>query len=304
MGRTRSLTSQMNFALSENFTEGLDKHADKKENREMTNKIYSYTELHNLKDFGKNLSNFFKENNIQIRNVKDIKAEHLQTFLNIKAETCTQKTIDTYKSYINKLEEVLNSTYKSCNWDFKNSVVTPVAEMKASKERGVGAVISRNDLNKILSYAEENRCKSGDAIILESVLGIRVEELVQIKICNIDLDNKTILLDNCKGGKDLMREFPDSVKNIIKENMENSKTKKLFDIKSSTVNRYLNRVEDSLALDRHSVHDIRRLVAQEKYDYYRKEGYSKEEALEITSKWLNHIGPREQMITKSYIKIR
>lgn len=304
MARTRSLTSQINFALSENFTEGMDKYADKKENREMNNKIYSYTELHNLKDFGKNLSNFFKENNIQIRNVKDIKAEHLQTFLNIKAETCTQKTIDTYKSYINKLAEVLNTTYKSCTCDFRNTVVTPVAQMKASTDRGVGAVISRDDLNKIVNYAAENRCKSGDAIILQSILGVRVEELVQIKISNIDLNNNTIFLDNCKGGKDLIRAFPSSVKNIIKENMENSKTNKLFDIKSSTINRYLNRVEDRLGIDRHSTHDIRRLVAQEKYDYYRKEGYSKEEALKITSKWLNHVGPRQQMITKSYIQIR
>lgn len=304
MARTRSLTSQINFALSENFTEGMDKHAYKKENREMTNKIYSYTELHNLKDFGKNLSNFFKENDMQIRNVKDIKPEHLQTFLNAKAETCTQKTLDTYKSYINKLEEVLNSTYKSCNLDFRNTVVTPVAEMQASTERGVGAVISRTDLNKILSYAEENRSTSGDAVILQNVLGVRVEELVQIKISNINLNNNTILLDNCKGGKDLIRKFPDSVKNIIKENIENSKTDKLFDIKSSTINRYLNRVEDRLGIDRHSVHDIRRLIAQEHYDAYREEGYSKREALEKTSKWLNHVGPREQMITKSYIIIR
>lgn len=304
MGRTRSLTSQINFAVSENFTEGRDKYADKKENREMNNKIYSYTELHNLKDFGKNLSNFFKENNIQIRNVKDIKAEHLQTFLNIKAENCTQKTIDTYKSYINKLAEVLNTTYKSCNLDFRNTVVTPVAQMKASTDRGVGAVISRDDLNKIVNYAAENRCKSGDAIILQSILGVRVEELVQIKICNVDLDNNTIFLDNCKGGKDLTREFPNSVKNIIKENIQNSKTDKLFDIKSSTVNRYLNRVEDRLGIDRHSTHDIRRLISQEKYDNYRNEGLSKKEALEKTSKWLNHIGPREQMLTKSYIQIR
>ena len=304
MGRTRSLTSQINFALSDNFTEGMDKHADKKQNREMTNKIYSYTELHNLKDFGKNLSNFFKENNMKIRNVKDIKAEHLQIFLNSKAEYCTQKTLDTYKSYINKLEVVLNSTYKSCNLDFRNTVVTPVAEIKASTERGVGAAISRTDLNKILSYAAEHRCKSGDAVIVQNSVGVRVEELVQIKITNIDLNNNTILLDNCKGGKNLIREFPDSVKNIIKENIENSKTNKLFDIKSATINRYLNRVEDRLGIDRHSVHDIRRLVAQEKFDAYREEGFSKKEALEKTSRWLNHVGPRQQMITKSYITIR
>lgn len=304
MGKNRSMFQQFNNAINNCFKEGMDKHADKAYNPVLTEKIYSYSAMNNLKDFAKNLSNYIKENYPYIKRIGDIKEEQLQNFLNYKNEKgCSQNTLDLYKSNLNKLEMVVNKTYSSVNWDFKNTVETPASIKEFNGNRGVNSVISREDYNKILNYCRENKSTSGDAILLQNGLGIRVEELAQIKIRNIDLDNNVLILDNTKGGKELIREMTPEVREIIQERMS-IVSDKIIDVKSDSINAQLRRIEDRLGLPRHSNHDIRRLIAQEHYDAYREEGYSKKEALEKTSKWLNHVGPREQMITKSYIVIK
>lgn len=305
MGKNRSMFQQFNNAISECFKEGMDKHADKAHNSAATEKIYSYSSMNNLKDFAKNLSNFLKENYPDTKRLGDIKEAQLQNFLNNKNENgCSQNTLDLYRSNLNKLEIVVNATYSSVNWDFKNTLETPASIKEFDKNRGVDSVMSRGDYNKILDYSRENRSTSGDAILLQNGLGIRVEELAQIKINNIDLDKNRIVLDNTKGGKVLTREMTPEVRSIVIDRIKNTDANKLIEIKSDSINAQLRRIEDKLGIDRHSNHDIRRLVAQEKFDAYREEGDSKKEALEKTSAWLNHIGPREQMLTKSYIKIR
>lgn len=304
MGKNRSIFQQFNNAINNCFKEGMDKHADKANDPTLNEKIYSYSSMNNLKDFAKNLSNYIKENYPYIKRIGDIKEEQLQNFLNYKNEKgCSQNTLDLYKSNLNKLEMVVNKTYSSVNWDFKNTVETPASIKEFAKNRGVDSVITREDYNKIIEYCRENKSTSGDAILLQNGLGIRVEELAQIKIRNIDLDNNVLILDNTKGGKELIREMTPEVREIIQERMS-IVSDKIIDVKSNSINAQLRRIEDRLGLPRHSVHDIRRLIAQEKYNAYREEGYSKKEALEKTSKWLNHVGPREQMITKSYITIR
>lgn len=305
MGKNRSIFQQFNNAINNCFKEGMDKHADKANDQTLNEKIYSYSSMNNLKDFAKNLSNYIKENYPDTKRLGDIKEEQLQNFLNYKNEKgCSQNTLDLYKSNLNKLEMVVNKTYSSVNWDFKNTVETPASIKEFDKNRGVDSVITREDYNKILEYCKENRSTSGDAILLQNGLGVRVEELAQLKVNNVDFENNKIILDNTKGGKELTREMTPEVKKILFERINNTTNNKIIDVKSDSINMQLRRIEDRLGIDRHSNHDIRRLIAQEKYDNYRDEGYSKKEALEKTSKWLNHVGPREQMITKSYIIIR
>lgn len=305
MGKNRSIFQQFNNAINNCFKEGMDKHADKANDPSLNEKIYSYSSMNNLKDFAKNLSNYIKENYPNIKRIGDIKEEQLQNFLNNKNEKgCSQNTLDLYKSNLNKLEMIVNKTYSSVNWDFKNALETPASIKEFDSNRGTNSVISREDYNKILEYCRENRSTSGDAILLQNGLGIRVEELAQIKLNNIDFENNKIIFDNTKGGKELIREMTSEVRKIICERINNTTNNKIISIKSDSINAQLRRIEDRLGIDRHSVHDIRRLIAQEKYDSYREEGYSKKEALEKTSKWLNHVGPREHMITKSYINIR
>ena len=301
-----SLKHQFLSSIDGSFQEGRDKHSDKQNGGQGDYKVYSYSSLHNLKDFATNLTGYLKEE-YNIKNIKDIKDEMVQGFLNNKAATCTQHSLNIYKANICKLQEIVNHNFNSCNVDWKNSIVSPASLVgEKTKDRGVNSVMSIDDFKKIIQYAENSgsTSKAYYAVLIEGALGIRVEELAQMKVYNVGLDKNTITLDNTKGGKILERELSPRVKNIFEELIRGkSANDKVLDIKSGSINKWLNRVEDKLGLDRHSTHDIRRMVAQEKYDQFRREGCTPKEAVDKTSRWLNHNKDRGKLLKESYIKV-
>lgn len=302
MAKKRSIKSQFHNAINNNFKEGVKKRDYKLENGQaMDNKIFSWQEVYRLKDVARDINNFFKENGIDRREVRDIKVEDINRFLDSKKYNCTQQTINSYKNSIYKLQEVVNKTYKlNVNWR-KDLEVPKSAKSKKAKDRGVKGVISNVDYKKIIEYAEKNKCQSAYAVILEKELGVRVNEIVNIKKENIDIDKGEILFKNTKGGKKITK----TIQNIelVKEILDKNYSKNaLFSIKASTINKYLNRVQDNLGLERNSFHNLRRNYAQNFYNNKLKEGLTEEKALLETSKQLNHRTKREKLMEESYIK--
>ncbi len=302
----RNLFGQMTYAINKNFTERVDKRAFKKANGGgMGNKIFSYGEKYRLKQLAKSFQIYAKKNNLNIKMVKDIKPEHVQKFLeDAKERDCTQNTINSYANSLFKIQNTLNSTY-NLNLKWQEEIAIPQVKQKSSSTRGVDSVISREDYNKILNYAEENMSQSGLVLQMQNWLGVRVEEVARIKKEFISLKDRTITFKNTKGGKKLIRDIPeekiDFIKSIIEHNFHNER---LFSIEGKSINKYLNRVQDQLGLERHSNHDIRRLIAQEKYDSFRESGMSIKESANETSKWLSHGDDRTSMLERSYIKLR
>ncbi|MEG1132393.1 MAG: hypothetical protein RSD22_09745 [Romboutsia sp.] len=304
--KNRSISGQVTYAINKCFKEGIDKRAYKSSNGiEMGDKIFSYSEKFRLKSMAKSLQNYLKENDIKVKYIKYIKPEHIQGYLeNAKANGCTQNTLDTYASSFFKIQNIVNSTY-GVKLSWRNEIVIPKAIRHKSNKRGVESVISRSDYNKILKYAEENVSESGYAVRLQDFLGVRVEEVARISKNNISLVARTINLTNTKGGRELIREIPGDKVCLVKEILDkNYNEERLLSIKGDSINRYLNRVEDKLNIERHSNHDIRRLIAQEKYDSYRLGGMSIKEADSEVSKWLNHNDDRTSLLEKSYIVLR
>ncbi|MDH5096465.1 Integrase [Clostridium perfringens] len=102
-----------------------------------------------------------------------------------------------------------------------------------------------------------------------------------------------------------LRDIPEDRINFVKEILEhNYHEDRLFSIKGESINRYLNRIEDKLGIERHSNYDIRRLIAQEKFDSYRKSGLSIKDVANKTSAWLSHGDNRNEILEKSYIKLK
>lgn len=301
----KNLRGQFNWAINSNFQEGIDKHADKRNNGwKASEHVYSYTSRKNLLDFSKTLNNWIKQNAPEINRVEKLTPEVTQKFLQEKAESCTQKTINAYSSYLRKLEILTNNTYNQ-ELDYGSSIVTPVALTKDDVNKGVKAQMPREDLNKVLEECEKRDCQSAYAIRLEAELGLRVQEIVTIDRNNIDLENNHILIENTKGGKDMVRELTPDAGELIRDILEkNYHDDKLFSIQDDSVNKYLNEIEKGLGLEAHSIHDIRRTLAQEKYDSYRAEGYTIEEAADLTSLYLNHNKDRIAMLRESYIILR
>ena len=302
----RNLFGQMTYAINKNFTERVDKRAFKKANGGgMGSKIFSYGEKYRLKQLAKSFQIYAKENELNIKLVKDIRPENIQDFLEkVKEHGCTQNTINSYANSLFKIQNTINVTY-NLNLKWREEIAIPQVEKKSSSARGVDSVISRENYNKILNYARENESQSGLALQMQNWLGVRVEEIARIKKEFINLKEKTITFKNTKGGKKLIRDIPedkiDFVKSVIDHNFHQDR---LFSIEGKSINKYLNRVQDQLGLERHSNHDIRRLIAQEKYDFFRENGMSIKEAANETGKWLNHGDDRTSMLERSYIKLK
>lgn len=303
--RNRNLKSQLWYGISKCFKEGVDKRAVKKEiGKNMTYNIYSYDEVFRLKDTARALQKFLAENGYKINDFKKVNEEQIQKFLNnAKENGCTQNSINTYANSLFKIEKVLNKTY-GFNLNWRSNISIPVAEKAKSDVRGANSVIKREDYNKLIDYTERNISQSGYALRIQDFLGVRVEEVARISKRNIDLENKTIKLTNTKGGKELTRYIPENKIGLIKEVLEHNYHKdRLFSIKGSSINKYLRVVEEKLEIEKHSNHDIRRLIAQEKYDSYRSEGLNVKDAANKTSAWLSHGDDRQDMLEKSYIKL-
>ena len=114
----KNLKHQFIHAIEDNFKEGMDKHSMKANGQRNDGKIFSYSDRKNLIDVACNFSNYMKENYKDIKMVKDIKVEHIQNFLNQKSNECSNATLKQYESKFNKLEKIINNTYKA-NADFK-----------------------------------------------------------------------------------------------------------------------------------------------------------------------------------------
>ena len=93
----------------------------------------------------------------------------------------------------------------------------------------------------------------------------------------------------------------------IRKILESESCRKLIDgdrirfPKDGSINKYLLRTERKLGVEEHSFHDIRRRIAQDKYDEFRTSGMSRSDSLRAVSAWLNHGPDRQKMLLESYI---
>ena len=309
-----NIKHQFHFAINKCFNENIDKHSYKKEHdRKMDSKIFSYQAKFDLLDKAKTLSNYLRDNFSDVKQIKDIKASHIQAFLDSRVKNgCTQTTVNDYLRAFYKLENIANKVYKSCRLKWRNNLIEPKAQTEKSTSRGVGSVMTREEYDKIKEYCKNQPpSQSNYAIRLQDALGIRVNELSKIEIKNIDLQKGEILLTNTKGGKEMTRVLTEAekkeaiplLKEIIAQKFDTS-GRMLFTVSPASINRQLGRIEEKLGFEKHSNHDIRRLKAQELYDTERKEGKTHKEAISQVSDYLNHSNAtnREKMLITSYIK--
>lgn len=305
IGKNKSIKNQIQIAVSNSFSENTDKHAFKQQEDQEV-KVFSYSEKFRLLDTAKMLNNYIKENFPDVKQIKDVNSNVIQDFLNTKAKTCTQNTVNTYSQSLNKIAAICNKNYISCNLKWKDDVVVPTALTQKSQLRGIANQIPLSDLNKICDYAKKNYSVSGQIILAQRELGIRVNELTTIKAENVDLKNNILHLPNCKGGKNLDREITPGLKAILEKSIQQSNiiSGRLFPITENAVNTYLRRTEEKLGIKgRYSIHNIRSAIAQKFYDNLRENGVNKDEAIKQTSIWLNHGPDREKLLEKSYIEI-
>lgn len=293
-------------AISSHYTERIDKHAYKKENgHDMSAKVFSASERKNLCDVWINFSNFMKEYDNSIQYVKDIDKDHMQAFLDKRAETCDKNTLQNYKHALQKIEILANDTYSQCNLNSAAQCSVSNDCKENNSKKGVNAVISREDYNKILARAEKSNSQAAYALRLQEHLANRVNGTINARFDKYDAEKGTIKVKG-KAGKWHTVNLDDSAKKLIEEihdkNFNKKDANRLFSIQADSVNKYLQRTEKKLELDENSFHSIRRLKAQEHYDECRNFGMTRQEAMNSTSLFLSHGENRNYMLNQSYIK--
>lgn len=299
--RIRSMRQQLINAIDKNFKPGMDKHSIKNEVGSNNTRIYSYSDRRNLVKFTSNFSNWIKENHGEVRLATQIKSEHVQEFLNLKAETCSKSTIEQYVSKANKMQNLINATYNS-----SNKLVLEIPRTKREVYRDKQMTLEHY---KIL---QKNMSGNGlKALECAKNFGLRVDEISNLRKGDIDLEKKIIKVIAGKGGRDREVHLKTKEQLEVAKKLYNSRlalTERVIPIKSDSINRTLNRAMQKIDIKKEykktGIHSIRKLYAQQEYDRCRNKGISIEKARAVVSKQLGHSEERgkDDNLIKRYIQ--
>ena len=129
------------------------KRVEKRETRDTVHGkeyIYSYSQRNKLLDRIEDFSKFCKSKDVN--RLVDVRPEHVQSYMDLKAYGCSQSTLDEYRSQFRSLERI-------CHVDMSCPKV--YAQCKNDSMRGAKAVISRNDFVQILDYCRSHPSRVG-----------------------------------------------------------------------------------------------------------------------------------------------
>lgn len=303
---SRNLQYQFLNAIDNTFDGGKhDKHTDK-HNGKYLDTVYSFGERSNLVELSAQIGRFIKEKYPDVRKILDIKQDVIQEFVNSKVDTCNKETLGQYVSRIHKLESIVNNTYKGSVIWYKD-LITPTSSLSNDKTRNIA--MTREDYNAILNRAYTMGSKSDAVIAIELAgrFGMRVSETCKFQ--PRDKNFKTMLLHvhESKGGRSRdINIKPGDVEYLKEITKGKQEDKNIVGIKEDSVNKYLARAEQALNIrERYrnadtGIHSIRKMIAQERYDEYRKNGLSKKESLDKVSEYLGH-GTNRQETLEQYV---
>lgn len=283
----RNLKYQLKTAIENNFKEGMDKHSIKQTGGTGA-KIFSYSDRDNLINFTGNFANWMKSNNPEVKMAKDINSKHVQGFLNSKSNNCSRATLKQYVAKANKMAKLINNTY---NQNLKFNVVAPAS--KSSNQVIRNKQMEANHYNKLINGMRDGNGKN--ALLITKNFGLRVSEVTKLQNRDIDLNKGVIRVVGGKGGRD--REVPirtqeqRQVAEQLKATVVQG-TDRIVPIKPNSVNMALSRAMDKIGVGSEysdtGIHSIRKLYAQEQYNYYRNSGMEVNKALGEVSRDLGH----------------
>lgn len=299
----RNLKYQFMTAINDNFKEGQDKHSMKSAGEMNGTRIFSYGDREGLKDVSANFSNWMKEHHSDIKMVKDVTSKHVQEFLNEKAATCSQKTVEQYASRFNKLEKVVSTTFGvQANY---SGYVVPAA---IRNEKVRDSALTKEDFKKLEAGFSTSKSAAKDAIQLSAKLGLRVSETVKIQGRDINLNKGTVHVHDGKGGRDRDVPIRAEDKSYFAElKARTSDYQRVCNVRHESIDTAVRRCMKRVGIaDKYkdtTLHAIRKMYAQESYDRFREEGMESREALGKVSELLGHGEDRMSLIKEYVLKI-
>lgn len=300
----KSLKQQFIFAIEDNFSERMDKHSMKSDGIKNDGKIFSYSDRKNLIDSACNFSNFMKENYKDIKLVKEIRADHIQSFLNKKSSECSNATLKQYQSKFNKLEKVVNNAY-NINVNYKGYVL-PLAE-ENTKIRDTS--MSLEDFKKLEKAFINSKSYGKIAIQLTARVGLRVSEVAKLQGRDINIKDNTIHVEDGKGGRN--RDIP--IREEDKQYFINLKAnigdmERVCPVRPDSINKAIDRAMNGEGIRNKytdtSIHCIRKMYAQKEFDRCRAEGKDIKQSLREVSVLLGHGEDRVELMRQYVLDIK
>lgn len=285
-----NIAYQFNSSIEQAFKPGGSRHSSKHAG-EAQAQVFSWGEKKSLQKIGFQMRDYLKKNYPQIKYVRDIKADHWQSFLVEKSKTCSSATLKNYVSRIHKLEVLTNNKF-NIQTDWRGNLLVPQSRVTPNNEKLRVQVMDQKDLNKILEAGENSKSKAVPAVKLAYKYGLRVSEMSNWKVNQVNIDKKEFTVIG-KGGRPRTLSINPKDIQLFKElTAGKSPNSKVIGIKADSINAYLNRTMEKLGIKEKypetGIHSIRKLTAQKKYDKYRKQGYNKRESMDKVSKFLGH----------------
>lgn len=305
--RVRSLKQQFNYAISQNCHIGESKRAYKgscaaQGMSPAADRIYSVQYAENLRDCAKSLSNFLNEKYPEIRLVKEIKSEYIQQWINLKSVQWSKKTAECRVSQVEKLQSILNSTYKiGVDWKVK-----PPETVKAERIRTVG--VDRADFEKLREAMAGSDCGGKTAMEITARTGLRIKEVARLHADRINLEKRVIeVREGAKNGK--FRDVPIREKDLsffrdLKERMAGQYVTR--GVNEDTLNKGIRRGLQRAGLDKKYAattnHALRKMYATERMTELRSSGLPERSAWLVVQKELGHGSQFREELFHVYVK--
>jgi integrase len=299
----KNLKHQFFYAIEKNFKEGMDKHSMKQNGIRGDGKVYSYSDRKNLIDLASNFANYMRESHQNIKMVKEVKAEHIQEFLNKRSENCSKKTLEQYAEKFKKLELVVNNTYNT-KANYKGYEVPAAKEETKIRDSSM----SREDFSRLQNHFSNSRSAAKQAIELTEKIGLRVSECTKLQGRDIILQKNIVHVDRSKGGKNRDVPIREKDREYFRELKERTpELERVCPVHSGSINRAIDRAFKTLDLrDKYrdtSIHCIRKMYAQEEYDRCRERGMDIKESLDSVSYLLGHGENRDALVREYVLEI-
>lgn len=222
---------------------------------------------------------FVKEIDPSVKWLRDIKPEHFTKYMD-SIRGLTSRTQVQYSTQLEKLDRYIKQDFRGHGFITQDN--------KFQRVEGWKSVSTRSD--RALAYTEESRYRlearlshRQSIIEIASFTGLRKDELDQLRVRNIDFTNKTINVEDGKGGRErtipLRPEIESRFLSMIQEKGLNDR---ILDVKMATVQREIGQVNKDNGFKGRNLHSFRHEYAlreyKERYTHYRQMGYSRSQA--------------------------
>lgn len=143
-------------------------------------------------------------------------------FINKSLETCSTDDVENFKNYLASVKKYSKSSQylaiKAVRHFYKSKSIPPLVNLTVPKRpRKMPNYLSEKDASRLIEEASKRNLTTGVIISILAHTGIRVGELCNLKISDVDLSESIIYIHSGKGDRDRIVIIPRECKDLLSE---------------------------------------------------------------------------------------